>query len=199
MNFLEKCNLSPVVTVHNYNSPDHKSNNWTDDLLHKVDQIYEKLSYATTPTTAPTTIQYFDKTKSNNRTRGKYVGCYQDRAEHRGLRGFAVPSRSMTVEKCIEICRNGSYVYAGLQSGSWCLCDNTKQYPTLNNKLSETNCNTRCSGSSQYCGGGWLNAIYETGIEQFLIDEEGRRLPDSYITPSSHAYFYLRDDGQIED
>lgn len=111
MALLEKCNLSPVVTVNKYISPDHNTNNWTDNLLNKVDQIYEKLS------TNPTTIQYIDKTKSNNRTRGKYLGCYQDRAEHRGLRGFAVPSKSMTIEKCIEICRNGSYVYAGLQAG----------------------------------------------------------------------------------
>lgn len=113
---LEECNLNPVITVNNYNSPDHNSENRTDwqtnNLSHKIDRIYEKLS-----NTTPTSIQYFDKMRSNNRTRGKYLGCYQDRVEHRGLRGYALPSRSMTVEKCIDICRNGSYVYAGLQAG----------------------------------------------------------------------------------
>lgn len=117
MALLEKCNSNPVITVNNYNSPDHNSENWTDltanNLSHKIDQIYEKLSH----TINPIPIKYVDKMKSNNRTRGKYLGCYQDQVDHRGLRGYALPSRSMTVEKCIEICRKGSYVYAGLQAG----------------------------------------------------------------------------------
>lgn len=90
----------------------------TNELQQKIDQMYEKLSNITNskpsaPINCPT--NQFDQIKRNKRTRGKYVGCFLDAAHHRGLKGFIRKSKSNTIESCIEICRNGHYVYAGLQ------------------------------------------------------------------------------------
>lgn len=95
------------------------SNSQTKDLQQKVEKMYEKLSRISdtkpsAPITCPT--NQFDKMKRNKRIRGNYVGCFQDREDHRGLKGFVRQSKSNSIESCIEICRDGHYVYAGVQS-----------------------------------------------------------------------------------
>lgn len=59
----------------------------------------------------------FAQSNRVRRSRGKYIGCYPVTEDHRGLRLSSGPSLSTTVDSCIQICRYGNYVYAGLHSG----------------------------------------------------------------------------------
>lgn len=93
--------------------------NHTIDSQPSVVMIYENSSNVTKeerPVSCNCTYQAFDKIKRKKKTRGKYLGCFKDQLD-RVLKGYCLISRSMTVEKCIDICRNGNYVYAGLQYG----------------------------------------------------------------------------------
>lgn len=45
---------------------------------------------------------------------GKYVGCYQDHGERRMFLGYVTRFYSNSNEKCVEICQNGGFVYAGM-------------------------------------------------------------------------------------
>lgn len=84
-------------------------NGQNNNLLEKMNQISEKLSKFTDDASIVLPVA--------QRTRGKYVGCFQDQAHHRGLKGYIRRSYSNTIEGCIDICRSGNYVYAGLQAG----------------------------------------------------------------------------------
>lgn len=44
----------------------------------------------------------------------------------------------------------------------------------------------------------WLTLIFPYRLE-ILIDEEGRELTDSYITPSTHNYFIHLGDGRRDN
>lgn len=89
-------------------------------VLEKIQQIHQQLANITgnigKVQTECKANEDFSKITRKRRTNGKYVGCYRDRIEHRGLRGFSTgPSSTNSVDACIAICRSGNYVYAGLQ------------------------------------------------------------------------------------
>ena len=52
--------------------------------------------------------------KRMKRQAKKYLGCFQDKADHRMFRGYVTRTRSNTIEKCVEICQVGGFIYAGL-------------------------------------------------------------------------------------
>ncbi len=87
--------------------------------------------------------------------KGKYIGCFRDK-EQRDLSGFFVSSSKMTIGKCLYICKNRGFRYAGLQYSSQCFCDNSYgRYGKADN------CNMTCSGNSnEVCGGGWANSVF---------------------------------------
>lgn len=105
-----------------------------DNLVTKQDfvKLSEKLSNLDIKTTATlrnaVTTQDVEKlvykfscnnhgyVKIQGRVSGKYLGCYHDPDEHRGLIEYAFRSKSMNIEKCINVCRSRNYVYAGLQA-----------------------------------------------------------------------------------
>lgn len=47
------------------------------------------------------------------RTRGKYLGCFQDNFLQRALRGYFGYDNNLTIEKCIDTCTFYRFVYAG--------------------------------------------------------------------------------------
>lgn len=97
----------------------------------------------------------------------RYVGCYKDTHDDRLLTGyFSVLKSNNTPRKCIHICLQSGFMYAGTQYSNECFCGN--QVPTDKLKLPDNSCNMRCSGDSNLtCGGYYTIAIYETGIEGF--------------------------------
>ena len=88
-----------------------------------------------------------------------YLGCYLDKTP-RQLEKFAYhDSYHNTPEKCESACREGSYLYFGLQARSQCFCGNTLAHQE---KKDESECNRPCTGdNSKICGGPWRNSLYK--------------------------------------
>lgn len=101
----------------------------------------------------------------SNHTAAKPLGCYRDEKKFRLLSGYFINFKtSNTPEKCVQLCLQSGFPYAGVQYGSECFCGT--DVPPDSAKLSDSTCNMKCSGSVQeVCGGYFAMNIYETGIE----------------------------------
>ena len=89
-----------------------------------------------------------------------FVGCFKDPNNPFDLDGHLERSSNNTPQRCVEICRDKGFAYAGVQYGQSCLCGNSygKFGPA-------DNCNMKCTGdSSQICGGYNSNSVYGTGV-----------------------------------
>lgn len=112
-------------------------------LLHKIEQVYDKLSNVTDAmnittiishighlncstnisnkdhvpihTTSPAPIDVRTNNGVEERTHRRYLGCYQDRQERRLLVEFMKHSKINSVDACVDNCRAGNYVFAGLE------------------------------------------------------------------------------------
>jgi choice-of-anchor C domain-containing protein len=111
-----------------------------------------------------------------NKTSTTFIGCYKDQGDPfgtngRDLNGFMFKSDKMTPKKCIDLCSQKGFKYAGVQYSSYCFCGNSYgKYGVANN------CNMKCSGDqNQICGGTWANSVYlATNINppEISIDEK---------------------------
>ena len=92
-----------------------------------------------------------------------YLGCFKDQGDPTGTRGrdlsgFVLNDPAMTVDKCVSLCRQKGFPYAGAQYSSWCFCGND-----YGKSGKVENCNMKCAGNpEQICGGAWANSIYGT-------------------------------------
>lgn len=101
---------------------------------------------------------------SGNYTRGRSLGCFQDEQANRLLGGYYVNNKGLnTPKKCIEMCLQSGFMYAGVQYGNECFCGHSQ--PPSTAKLADSSCNMLCPGSSgDVCGGYFTMNVYETGI-----------------------------------
>ncbi|KAH8676659.1 WSC domain-containing protein [Tricladium varicosporioides] len=95
-----------------------------------------------------------------------YYGCWNETTMingtngNRALDGNINAFDSMTVGKCLDICKNTGYTFAGLEYTRECYC--SRYVSSLSTKLAETNCNLACEGnSSQICGGSLSLTVYQ--------------------------------------
>ncbi|KAK9789619.1 hypothetical protein SCARD494_08890 [Seiridium cardinale] len=80
-----------------------------------------------------------------------YSGCYTDVG--RTIGADSTTGNQMTAQSCISYCSSKGYPYAGTEYYSECYCG-TKLADGAT-KVTESDCNTACSGdSTQPCGGG---------------------------------------------
>lgn len=91
----------------------------------------------------------------------RYLGCFRDQGGEgtagRDLSGLAVEDNGMTTERCVSLCSDRDFPYAGTQYGRWCFCGN--HYGRSGKAV---NCNTPCAGNpDEVCGGDWANSVYE--------------------------------------
>lgn len=89
-----------------------------------------------------------------------YLGCYKDAGNLR-TRDLLVSGQFLRTDpsRCISVCWNKGFRYAGIQNGSQCFCgDIYGKY----GKRSEKSCNRSFKGYK--CGGAWHNSIYKTGV-----------------------------------
>ncbi|ELU11098.1 hypothetical protein CAPTEDRAFT_209385 [Capitella teleta] len=88
-------------------------------------------------------------------------GCFTDRSGNRDLPYSAgLRPDEVSIEKCVEKCRELSWEYAGTQVGSECWCG--RDFGNSGNTLT-TDCRVTCRGNAlQYCGGSKKNYIYRT-------------------------------------
>lgn len=101
---------------------------------------------------------------TGNYTRGRSLGCYRDEKKSRLLTGFYVNYKaSNSPEKCIDMCLQSGFVYAGVQYGTECFCGHI--LPPIAAKLPDSSCRMLCPGDeSAVCGGYYTVNVYETGI-----------------------------------
>jgi hypothetical protein len=95
----------------------------------------------------------------------KYVGCFKDDSKRR-LKGFMTQDSEMTPEKCINICRDKNFQYAGVQYGRQCFCDNEPKRG-LGKRLSESACKSKCAGDKKkICGDSWKSSVYTSHVNK---------------------------------
>ena len=88
-------------------------------------------------------------------TAQQYLGCYKDQG-NRDLNGFSMNEPGMTTERCLGVCRDKGFAYAGTQFSTWCFCGNS-----YGKSGTANNCNMGCGGNGQQtCGGSWANSVY---------------------------------------
>ena len=89
-----------------------------------------------------------------------YLGCYQDRSSSE-LQGLETYSSDMTIGKCIALCHDAGFAYAGLEAGRNCRCDDRFG---MYGKIDESRCRAACDGDRDtICGGYDENSMYSTG------------------------------------
>ena len=89
------------------------------------------------------------------------LGCFLDEGPY-DLSGGYTRSHCMTVELCGNYCEMLGFLYAGLQDGYRCHCDNSfGRYGATN----PSTCNSPCCGNKeQTCGGNYRMDIYYLGV-----------------------------------
>jgi hypothetical protein len=116
-----------------------------------------------------------------------YLGCYQDQSTSE-LQGLETYSNDMTIDRCVVLCHDAGFIYAGLESGRFCRCDNSfGKY----GKTGENECSASCYGNRDTkCGGYNENSMYRTGHPggswgAFTFDSQAR--PSTLTTEGAIA------------
>ena len=69
----------------------------------------------------------------------------------------------LTVAKCIDVCSQSAFPYAGVSGGNECYCGSQK--PPADQLLNRSYCSVPCVGrSGQYCGGIGMTEVFDTGV-----------------------------------
>nr|SVE79959.1 EOG090X01AN [Daphnia magna]SVE81156.1 EOG090X01AN [Daphnia magna] len=94
---------------------------------------------------------------------GSSLGCFHDNNQSRLLSSYGVKLPGLTNQKCIDLCGQSAFLYAGTHNGKECYCGNKK--PSLEHLLTKTYCSVPCDGqSSQTCGGVDATEIFDSGV-----------------------------------
>lgn len=101
---------------------------------------------------------------SGNYIANRLLGCYQDEKQQRLLPSFYSNFKETnSPKKCIQMCLQSGYLYAGVQYSTECFCGSRE--PPASSRLPDPNCNMKCpSETKSACGGYFTMNIYETGI-----------------------------------
>lgn len=128
-------------------------------------------------TCAIQTGEFYAHTLPNSCPNGSFIanralGCFRDVKKARLLSGYYANFKQLnTPSKCIQLCLQSGFLYAGVQYGSECFCGNVE--PPATAKLNETEeCGYACVGEpEQMCGGYFAVHVYETGISSRFDDQ----------------------------
>ncbi|CAH1400518.1 unnamed protein product [Nezara viridula] len=97
----------------------------------------------------------------NESEQGKLIGCFIDSQDLRLLSGFHLDlPETNSPRKCLNICKQLGYSYAGVQYGIECHCGNRK--PESEKETNENQCLSSCPDGTRRCGGNWRLLIYST-------------------------------------
>ncbi|XP_030372520.1 xylosyltransferase oxt [Scaptodrosophila lebanonensis] len=104
---------------------------------------------------------------AGNYTANVSLGCYRDEKDHRLLGGYFVSFKTYnSPSRCVELCLQSGYPYAGVQYGRECFCG--FDAPPTATKLPDSSCNNKClANAKEICGGYFAMNVYETGIAKF--------------------------------
>ncbi|XP_035673309.1 uncharacterized protein LOC118413849 [Branchiostoma floridae] len=105
-----------------------------------------------------------------------YLGCYSDDDGNLIPKGVSPPRWSLTIESCLEHCRQLSRQYAVIRNGQDCYC--TTDVVSTAKPLKPSNaCGVRCLGNQfQYCGG-YKNtvSVFDTNMGRCNISRYGQQ------------------------
>ncbi|KAL4222352.1 Cell wall integrity and stress response component 2 [Mactra antiquata] len=114
------------------------------------------------------------------------LGCYTDNASNRKLTNMAPYTQSRTIEQCIAYCKTNGYLFAGLEYGNECYCDDQMKITAM---VSNTDCTMRCPGDlTQACGAGGLISVYETGYTTTSTTTTSSTTTSSTTTTASQSH-----------
>ena len=91
----------------------------------------------------------------------EYTGCLVDQPSPRALSGdqYYDPS-TMTIESCQNYCYSEGYLFAGLEDGELCYCDNSIHGQPVTANASD--CNLPCKGNpAEICGAENRLSVYQ--------------------------------------
>ncbi len=129
-------------------------------------------------------------TRMDEDSRGRYLGCFSDSFSDRIFQGVMYKLKEdNTAEKCLALCTEAAYSYAGLQYAVECFCGN--EAPDSERKTSggEEECDKVCPGNpSQKCGGYLTMNVYQTGKFQVTPDAEEGEEEESNTGPARIVY-----------
>uniref|UniRef100_A0A182QK58 protein xylosyltransferase n=1 Tax=Anopheles farauti TaxID=69004 RepID=A0A182QK58_9DIPT len=102
-----------------------------------------------------------------NHLPNRALGCFRDEKDFRLLSGyFTTFKTNNSPERCIRLCLQSGYPFAGVQYGYECFCGDEE--PKASAKLPDSSCNIKCTGDAkEACGGYFTINVYETGIRKF--------------------------------
>ena len=87
----------------------------------------------------------------------------------------------MSVDKCIELCQEKNFKFAGLEFGNECYCGNDA--PVTTAPLRE--CHLKCTGDeTQICGGYWRMSVYSISTEITTQAETSTEYISTTIEPT---------------
>jgi protein xylosyltransferase len=101
---------------------------------------------------------------SGNYIANRSIGCFKDEKKNRLLSNYYSNFKETnSPKKCIQICLQSGFLFAGVQYSSECFCGNEE--PAIKLKLPDSSCNMKCPAEPKSaCGGYYTMNIYETGI-----------------------------------
>ncbi|PRP88708.1 cysteine proteinase [Planoprotostelium fungivorum] len=120
--------------------------------------VFDGCTYQDCGTCTPPTIPGADGNRKRQSTSSclKYKGCLSSSADKPSMTGATwTDTKKMTVQACAQYCVNSGYSFAGLSSGSTCVCD-------YGYAGTSSNCSSTCSGNAaQICGGTAALTVYD--------------------------------------
>lgn len=129
-------------------------------------------------------------TRTDEEARGRYLGCYADSFSDRIFQGVVHKLKEdNNAEKCLTLCTEAGYSYAGLQYAVECFCGNETPEPGRKASGGEKECDKVCPGNpSQKCGGYLTMNVYQTGRFQVIQSKEQKESESSTTSPARIVY-----------
>ncbi|XP_046464696.1 xylosyltransferase oxt-like [Daphnia pulex] len=122
---------------------------------------------------------------------GSSLGCFHDNNQSRLLSSYGVKLPGLTIQKCVDLCAQSAFLYAGTHNGKECYCGNKK--PSLEHLLTKTYCSVACDGqSSQTCGGVDATEIFDSGVP----NRDSAKLHDPIVNGTAKIAFILTLNGR---
>ena len=97
------------------------------------------------------------------------LGCFKD-ASSRAMNNNHTGTKSdMTIEKCVEHCREKGRRYAAVQNMNDCFCESEYgRFAKHGGRVPMTDCEQACTGNpAEFCGGPYRNQVYFSGEPPF--------------------------------
>lgn len=111
------------------------------------------------------------------------IGCYTEATDARALANF-MDTTNKTVADCIEACKADSYIYAGLEYGGECWCDNSFANGSIPAPIGD--CGMTCDGNStEFCGGPNRLNVYQLKKDPVTTSASATTAPATTASPTT--------------